>query len=70
MVGVFSDYGGEHKESKYLTYSVLVCTFDLRDLLVGENLGAYARSISWEARRLPIRISEWARYSELYPNIF
>ena len=31
-VGVFSDYGGEHKEAKYLTYSVLVCTFDLRDL--------------------------------------
>ena len=33
VVGVFSDYGGEHKESRYLTYSVLICTFDLRDLL-------------------------------------
>ena len=32
VVGVFSDYGGEHKESKYLTYSVLVCILDLRDL--------------------------------------
>ena len=32
VVGVFSDYGGEHKEARYLTYSVLVCTFDLRDL--------------------------------------
>ena len=32
VVGVFSDYGGEHKEAKYLTYSVLVCTFDLRSL--------------------------------------
>ena len=31
-VGVFSDYGGEHKEARYLTYSVLVCTFDLRNL--------------------------------------
>ena len=32
-VGVFSDYGGEHKDAKYLTYSVLVCTWNLRDLL-------------------------------------
>ena len=32
VIGVFSDYGGEHKESRYLTYSVLVCTFDLRNL--------------------------------------
>ena len=32
VVGVFSDYGGEHKGSRYLTYSVLVCTFDLRVL--------------------------------------
>ena len=32
VVGVFSDYGGEHKEARYLTYSVLVCTFDLRSL--------------------------------------
>ena len=31
-VGVFSDYGGEHKEAKYFTYSVLVCAFDLRGL--------------------------------------
>jgi len=31
-VGVFSDYGGEHKESKYLTCSVLVCLWDFRDL--------------------------------------
>ena len=31
-VGVFSDYGGEHKGAKYLTYSVLVCIYDLRDL--------------------------------------
>ena len=36
VVGVFSDYGGEHKESRYLTYSILVCTFDLRDLFAGE----------------------------------
>ena len=33
VVGVFSDYGGEHKEARYLTYSVLVCTFDIRDWL-------------------------------------
>lgn len=33
VVGVFSDYGGEHKGSRYLTYSVLVCTFDIRDWL-------------------------------------
>ena len=32
VVGVFSDYGGEHKGAQYLTYSVLVCTFDLREL--------------------------------------
>lgn len=31
-VGVFSDYGGEHKEAQYLTYSVLVCSWDFRDL--------------------------------------
>ena len=31
-VGAFSDYGGEHKEAKYLTYSVLVCLWDFRDL--------------------------------------
>ena len=33
VVGVFSDYGGEHNEARYLTYSVLVCTFDIRDWL-------------------------------------
>ena len=31
-VGVFSDYGGEHKEAQYFTYSVLVCSWDFRDL--------------------------------------
>ena len=31
-VGAFSDYGGEHKDSKYFTYSVLVCLLDIRDL--------------------------------------
>ena len=41
-VGVFSDYGGEHREAKYLTYSVLVCTFDLRNL--------FAEKI-WEIRK-------------------
>ena len=41
-VGVFSDYGGEHKEARYFTYSVLVCTFDLRDL--------FAEKI-WEIRK-------------------
>ena len=33
VIGVFSDYGGEHKEARYLTYSILVCTFDIRDWL-------------------------------------
>lgn len=32
VVGVFSDYGGEHKDARYYTYSILVCTFDLRVL--------------------------------------
>lgn len=27
-VGVFSDYGGEAKDSRYLTYSVLLCAFN------------------------------------------
>lgn len=27
-IAVFSDYGGEHKSSKYRTYSFLVCSFD------------------------------------------
>ena len=69
VVGVFSDYGGEHKESRYLTYSVLICTFDLRDLL-SEKIQTYARNINWEARKLPIRTLEWARYSALCPIIF
>ena len=38
-VGVFSDYGGEHKESSYLTYSVLVCILNLRDLFAEKIRG-------------------------------
>ena len=45
VVGVFSDYGGEHKEARYLTYSVLVCTFDLRDLLA-EKIWSFEKSTS------------------------
>lgn len=33
-IGVFSDYGGESPNSKYLTYSFLVCALDQKDIFI------------------------------------
>jgi hypothetical protein len=35
-VAIFSDYGGEHNSAKYLTYSALVCGWQLRDAFLDQ----------------------------------
>ena len=51
VVGVFSDYGGEHKEARYLTYSVLVCAFDLRDLFA-EKMSVVRKAHQLESKEI------------------
>ncbi|WP_067219274.1 hypothetical protein [Marinomonas gallaica] len=59
-LGVFSDYGGESAESKYLTYSFLVCDIHAAKHFTEIGMNEIRKKIRSVQKRLHLKISDMA----------